>query len=285
MGLGQTAGDKQAPVFRHLENISLPEGTLLSVHVGNSGVFAIVKDSKDPEALFRALRDLLETGRIRIYIPGSGFFEPLRGMVYSEPDEDGLTEQIYGFIISEPPLWSDERILVLVERLTHIDCLTKKRYTDTDGNVFILRSGQFHQASPLSSETMFYTTLFFGPLGFHRFLSGKIFSGLLYLFTGGLFGVGWLMDLLSMFVGAQRDGKKRYFEPLKKPLIALLLCPMGMLFGLCVLRVQSDILTGFANMLNTILSTQIQQTDRTTVIQFEYGVEQFFDKLATMFGN
>ena len=35
-------------------------------------------------------------------------------------------------------------------------------------------------------------------MGFHRFYLGKIGSGLLYLLTGGIFGVGWLYDLFTL---------------------------------------------------------------------------------------
>jgi TM2 domain-containing membrane protein YozV len=38
----------------------------------------------------------------------------------------------------------------------------------------------------------------FGVLGFHRFYLGKIGTGLLYMVTGGLFGIGAFYDLLTM---------------------------------------------------------------------------------------
>ncbi|ADK82245.1 TM2 domain-containing protein [Sediminispirochaeta smaragdinae] len=38
----------------------------------------------------------------------------------------------------------------------------------------------------------------FGALGFHRFYLGKPGSGLLYLFTGGLFGIGAFYDLITL---------------------------------------------------------------------------------------
>lgn len=38
----------------------------------------------------------------------------------------------------------------------------------------------------------------FGALGFHRFYLGKIGTGLLFIFTGGLFGVGSLYDLITL---------------------------------------------------------------------------------------
>ena len=39
---------------------------------------------------------------------------------------------------------------------------------------------------------------FFGVLGVHKFYEGKIGKGILYLFTAGLFGIGWLIDLITL---------------------------------------------------------------------------------------
>ena len=36
----------------------------------------------------------------------------------------------------------------------------------------------------------FIVTLFFGIFGVHKFAEHKIWTGVLYLFTGGLFGIG-----------------------------------------------------------------------------------------------
>lgn len=38
--------------------------------------------------------------------------------------------------------------------------------------------------------------IFLGELGIHRFYAGKVGTGLLYLFTGGLFGIGWILDII-----------------------------------------------------------------------------------------
>ena len=39
---------------------------------------------------------------------------------------------------------------------------------------------------------------FFGALGLHRFYLGKITTGLIWMFTGGLFGIGTLYDFFTL---------------------------------------------------------------------------------------
>ena len=47
--------------------------------------------------------------------------------------------------------------------------------------------------------------LLFGIIGVHYFYVGKIGMGLLYLFTGGLFGIGWIVDIIRIIAGIFRD--------------------------------------------------------------------------------
>ena len=52
---------------------------------------------------------------------------------------------------------------------------------------------------------------FLGLLGAHRFYLGDNTKGLLYLFTFGLFGIGWLTDLFILRrLVAQRNTRDEY---------------------------------------------------------------------------
>ena len=40
--------------------------------------------------------------------------------------------------------------------------------------------------------------IFLGWIGAHKFYEGKVGMGILYLFTFGLFGIGWIVDIISI---------------------------------------------------------------------------------------
>lgn len=54
------------------------------------------------------------------------------------------------------------------------------------------------ESGPTDYNLAWILLTFLGVFGIHRFYMGKIFTGLLYLFTVGLFGVGLLYDLLTL---------------------------------------------------------------------------------------
>ncbi len=52
-----------------------------------------------------------------------------------------------------------------------------------------------HPITDTHSRTIGYILWIFGFTGSHRFYYGKPISGTIYLFTLGLLGIGWLIDL------------------------------------------------------------------------------------------
>ena len=51
----------------------------------------------------------------------------------------------------------------------------------------------------------FILCFLFGAFGFHQFYVGKIAWGVLYFFTLGIFGFGWLIDTILILIGRFKD--------------------------------------------------------------------------------
>ena len=76
-----------------------------------------------------------------------------------------------------------------------------------------------------------YILWIFGFLGAHRFYFGRPISGTIYLFTFGLLGIGWIVDLFLM-PSLERDADLRFNEgPLDYTIAWILLTFVGV-FGI-----------------------------------------------------
>lgn len=51
-----------------------------------------------------------------------------------------------------------------------------------------------------------------GGLGIHRFMVGKIGTGILWLITGGLCGIGWLIDVIMIAMGKFTDAQGKFVK-------------------------------------------------------------------------
>lgn len=66
-----------------------------------------------------------------------------------------------------------------------------------------------------------------GPFGVHRFYAGKIKSGILWLFTGGCFMIGWIYDITSICMQTFKDGKGLIILPESRNLEAQAISSMS----------------------------------------------------------
>lgn len=81
-------------------------------------------------------------------------------------------------------------------------------YQNVYGTVFI--NNAYTQingvgVSPKSKMLTLVLCIFFGIWGAHQFYVGKIGKGLLYFFTCGLLGIGWLVDIIIILCGSFKD--------------------------------------------------------------------------------
>jgi len=60
--------------------------------------------------------------------------------------------------------------------------------------------------SSKSKIVALFLCFFFGVLGVHRFYVGKAGTGVLYLFTGGVWVIGAIIDFIKILSGTFRDG-------------------------------------------------------------------------------
>lgn len=70
-------------------------------------------------------------------------------------------------------------------------------------------------ASDTDTEKRFWTTVFGGGFGIHKFKYGKKATGILYLISCGLFGFGWFFDVLELLLGMAKDQDGLYLLPLE----------------------------------------------------------------------
>ena len=83
-----------------------------------------------------------------------------------------------------------------------------------------------NQKNPVTAAVLCF---FLGNLGIHNFYVGKIGLGFLYLFTNGLFGIGIIVDLFTMFTGNFKDANDKKLKKTKAPLVCLLMSVLALI--------------------------------------------------------
>lgn len=62
--------------------------------------------------------------------------------------------------------------------------------------------------SPKDKMVTLLLCIFLGCFGAHYFYVGRIGKGILYLFTAGLMGIGWLVDIVVILCGNFKDSNQ-----------------------------------------------------------------------------
>lgn len=81
------------------------------------------------------------------------------------------------------------------------------------------------------SKTIGYLLWIFGFIGAHRFYYGKTISGIIYFFTLGLLGIGWIIDLF-LIPSMDREADLKYKSGPYDYTIAWILLTFLGLFGI-----------------------------------------------------
>lgn len=79
-----------------------------------------------------------------------------------------------------------------------INAATKSSHKTTSNNQ--QKASYVMNAKGINSVAYACIVAFLGVFGVHRFMDGSIGMGILYLFTAGLFGIGWLVDLIKAII-------------------------------------------------------------------------------------
>lgn len=96
------------------------------------------------------------------------------------------------------------------EEATHIQPNMPQQSTTPQPQIVInnqnvVTNGIIAGVSRKSKTTALLLCIFLGAFGIHRFYVGKIGTGLLYMFTGGLCGIGWIVDIILIATGNFKD--------------------------------------------------------------------------------
>lgn len=112
----------------------------------------------------------------------------------------------------------------------------------------------------MNATIYFFLTLLGGPFGIHKFATKKYGMGLLYLFTGGLFCIGWIIDIFKAIKFVPPENRKKIYMITG---ITLLICfSILILFNLFIypFPTESELFNSEKTqpILNTLLNTEAE---------------------------
>lgn len=82
-------------------------------------------------------------------------------------------------------------------------------FSDAPNNNVNFQNEEYSEKGRLAA---FLLCFFFGLIGVHRFYAGKIGTGILYIFTLGLCGIGTIVDMILILTGSFKDKEGKYIR-------------------------------------------------------------------------
>lgn len=160
--------------------------------------------------------------------------------VWERDDEcaDRILACIENEMFCSPDVFNYDSMLRMNDLLLLSSCPEKgadaeKTRVAADGTVYVRKRGFWREASAIDTDTLYFMAALGGMFGLHLFYQQKRAKGVLYLFTFGLFGIGWFFDSLEILLGVYRDPDGRYLVPLQNKLFGFLVLVGGAaLFGI-----------------------------------------------------
>lgn len=258
--------EPDVPKLSVCTDINLPEGLLTKIYIGPCGIFAIADSSESPELLYRALQTQSGTPHVRLYVEESGLYTPCNKTWEKLSPSTDLEDEIICWTTGRREVLGEESRARIEQQLFLADAKAKGFFEDEDGTIYILRGEDFIPTSRLAPDFLYWLTMFGAPLGLHRFWMGRFGSGLIYLLTAGLFGIGWLMDELALLTGHQRDRRHRLVRVPTHRMKKILAIPIGLLWTAFSLYFYFRIIQLTANGMSAGLQTVLNDPNASNAL-------------------
>ena len=237
---------------------------LIAVHESGIFVFFEAGDlAKNKAAVLDSvylLQRLLSLSRTKMHIYSvqeDGSWTYLNPCDDSVEDAGNGSDHVAAIINSNVFLIDQNRAAYYAQKLMFGACCEQVK-SMPDGNTYVKRGSHWYPASLEDQDDVYMKTCLYGVFGWLPFHRGRHVSAFLYALTCGLFGVGWLLDVLSLLLGAARADEGKYFQPLsdtKRSWLMFLFCILAAILLLAAYRFLLSVLNhGFVFILRSASS-------------------------------
>lgn len=243
-------------------NVMTSVGTIPEVYFCSYGLFIVLKELKEPiRVTYQKIRELLQVQHVYIYVPNAGvynyFQDEYKEVKIHEEAESEEDENLQAFSywygqqqIGNTEKYDSDEIENIESKIKALDANIRGSFVDEEGNIYLKKGKKFVPMASINPDRIFYACVFGGGLGVHRFLLGKYFSGVIYFLTVGLFGIGWIVDTMSIFFGMMKEKKKRMLMPLSNKKVKMLFIPVTVFMMTVSLTSLSYIIVELAKYIN-----------------------------------